>query len=599
MKSGRGKGAPDRERGYWEAPRSAFGRIEARIEEPSEIEQPPVGPLTRRQKMGRSLWLRRRLVAVGVSAVAVVVAGVVTISGPKAHAQAIHSPEPSSDATASASDDLSAVWTYVPYVYETPVPVATDDPYQFASDPPQTDPTDPPVVLKGWPITVLGGLQGSDAISGQFLVGPDGTTYIPGIPALDATGHARKDWLRLPGGGDATAVAFGSDATIYAIDDTSSGDGSNSPDSPGTQLYGYAPNGKLRAGWPIDVGDSPSFEAGPGGTLYVISSDGSNMKATVLTPSGKTKASWNIGSDKSGTCGDVIRSDGTLFYAYSTPSAATCSVLVFSPTGKLLSGSPVRGWDGLVLGPDDTVVAYGRDSEPYDVSVVARTKYAVIGTDGLAAPGWPVYVEGAGSDPAIGPDGSIYVAQLGLGTAVSRIFAYDKSGILESGWPVDLPSGYGAFAGGEGDIPLPLIVGADGTVYVAATNSDWMGSIIALDHSGAVVPGWPYQLPQAFADVSGGGMGGATSPGPTYVRLPSGGGLLYLGLEGEVVALGSDGKVAPGWPYLLPQPKSGTAYLDDWAGTPDGGILILTDVDGQDDTTNVFVRLATSGKTER
>lgn len=42
------------------------------------------------------------------------------------------------------------------------------------------------------------------------------------------------------------------------------------------------------------------------------------------------------------------------------------------------------------------------------------------------------------------------------------------------------------------------------------------------------------------------------NPGPLFVRSPAGGGSTYLALDGEAIALGTDGNVASGWPLMLP-----------------------------------------------
>ena len=157
---------------------------------------------------------------------------------------------------------------------------------------------------------------------------------------------------------------------------------------------------------------------------------------------------------------------------------------------------------------------------------------------------------------------------------MSKVVAFDEAGTIKAGWPVALPVGYGPFSGATG-IPLAPAAGDDGTIYVAATHSDWSGFVLAFDPSGNPRPGWPYALPQALGDFDGGGFRGEypSNPGPMFVRSPSGGGVLYLALDGELVALGRDGQVASGWPYLLPGSDQGNAYWEAWQATPDGGLV--------------------------
>lgn len=570
MKSGLGKGGPNRDRAYYEPPRSAIGRIEAHIEEIRGDEPEPAPPPTRRMALSRVVLRHRPALAAGLGAIAVLVAVVVMGPGLRSHQATqptlgpaatpaeialvteVPTPLPSVNDLTAPSPTLLPTPTLTPsptpILIWTAAPRWTPPPTPNPTPTPKPTPAPTPWMAKGWPVALPNGVLSVDSYeysSGDMVVGPDGTVYIPTIAALSSTGHSRSGWLRLPDGDYGTPVAFGTDGTIYATDyDNSSTDTGS--------LYSFAADGKSHAGWPITVGTQATFEAGPSGSVYVFDDDGTSYTVTVLAPTGKTIATWTLGADATGTCGNVIRPDGTLLYAYSPDNSGTdCEVDVYGPTGNRLSKSPARGWDGLTMAPDGTVVAVGYDMEPYDSSVVAQTRVAVIGADGLPAAGWPIALQGKASAPSFGPDGTMYLALAGVGTSPSQVVAYDAAGAVKTGWPTDLPSGYGPFAGGEAPV-----IGNDGTVYEAATKSDWTGVVVAFDPSGKVLPGWPYVLPQAFSNFDGGSpsWGGPdmVNPGPMFAPSSSGGGLLYLALDGEAVALGHDGKVASGWPYMLP-----------------------------------------------
>jgi hypothetical protein len=438
----------------------------------------------------------------------------------------------------------------------------------------------------GWPARVTV----EQTYDNPATVGPDGTVFLDYLPPLDQTGHARKGWLQLPDKSYSAPDAFGSDGTAFiAVDDTEDNLG-----NPVTRVYAFGTNGKLRAGWPVDVEDYSEIIPGPSGSLYVLEGQNSDeLTVKVLSSAGKRTGSWS--HSLPGTqCGEALRPDGTLFIASApTATASDCSIWVYGPTGQLLSRAPVRGWDGIRMASNGTVVAWGYDLQPYSSSTIAQTRVAVIGTDGLPVSGWPVTFEGEVSAPAFGDDGTIYLTQLGIGTAPSKVLALDSSGAVKLGWPAALPVGYGPMVM---DHPLPPVPGDNGVVYVAAVDRNWLGYITAFDASGGVVPGWPYQLPQAFADFNEGGDDGAgivygpgagsakpaivipgagfSNPGPMFVRPPSGAGLLYLALDDRIVALDAGGQVAPGWPYLLTGQIANGTWVD-MDAAPDGGLVAV------------------------
>jgi hypothetical protein len=601
VKFGKGNVTPQRERPYWEPPRSSLGKIDAHIEEIDAGDPQERGPLNRRQRVSRELWRRRAVVVVAVVVLVAIVA--VGIDGSLAGRQPHPSPSgsravavasglvPSGSATdASGTNGFGFIGFGTQPTPTDPGVVLTwtAPPQDNPSDTPDPNQTLAPIVAKGWPVTFDGGDGNID--SSQISVGPNGNVYIQGMPVLDTSGHERTDWLSLSNGDVASVVGLASDGTIYASDDVSA-----EKDASDVQLYAFSADGKVKSGWPIDMGDSPNFEMGPAGTIYAFTNANSATTVSVLSSAGKVNAHWSVGSDSTNSCGDEIRPDGTLFYAASGSSGTDCSIVVYGPTGTRLSAGSARGWDDLTMSDTGVVVAVGYDYEPYSTSIVAQTRLALIGSDGNPLPGWPIALDGAVSLPAFGADGTLYVARSGVGTTASQVLAYDQSGIVKPGWPVSLQAGFAAFCGDDSGQPLAPVIGDDGSIYVAVTDSSWKGTVVAFDASGAMLPGWPYTLPQAFAGVDD-GYSSVTNPGPLFVTSPGGSGSLYLLLDGEIVALGSDGAVKAGWPFAIPGAVSDAPYWVSWAPSPDGGLVVISEI--EKDSTNLvdtIVKLTPDG----
>jgi hypothetical protein len=591
VKFGKGNVTPPRERPYWESPRSAIGKTDAYIEEigPGRPPEGPEGPEkaapARGEWLSQKLWQHRAVVVVGL--VVLVALAAVGVDGSLSSRQPKPGPSNSdwlalssgsspagstlggSSVSPSPTQGLAITWTAAPG--DTTQPVAS--------------PT--PLFANGWPVTFSE--SDPNVNLSRLVVGPDGGVYIQGLPALDSHGNVRTGWPQLAQWDSATLAGFGPDGTIYAT----AGD----PFGTNARLEAFSADGRQKPGWDLDFGDSPRFEIGPAGTVYAFSDVDSVGWVTVLDSAGRTKARWSLGSDVGGSCGDVIRPDGTLFYCHGTQPQPTFTVDVYGPTGHLMSDNLVGGWSRLALSPDGLVYAVGFDYEPYSNSVVAQTRIAVIGTDGKPAPGWPIAFEGSASPPAFGPDGTIYVAHAGLGTGASQIAAYDRSGNLKAGWPVSLPKGLGTLADAGGNPSAP-VVGSNGYVFEAATNTQLTGLIIGYDPSGKILPGWPYSMPRSFAMAQDPFKSGQ-NPGPVFVKSPAGQGSLYLILDGEIVALGIDGSVGKGWPYQIPASASAQSYWVTWAASPDGGLVAVSVSNGDVVPVATIIRLNPDGSFAR
>ena len=220
-------------------------------------------------------------------------------------------------------------------------------------------------------------------------------------------------------------------------------------------------------------------------------------------------------------------------------------------------GLPARGWPqpfpapdgdchGFMLDPSgERLIAWGYEGVVPDMDLTAdRTEFTILNLDGTTSPGWPRGSEGAASGPVWFEDGLAYVSGTG------RVWAHDAAGEVRRGWGYQLDgaeapisfgprlailqpvaeaddrvtvigldgrpeTGYPVDLGAEveslclyGDTPCVGNVGPtmapDGTVFVALSNGDREveetspagGRIAAFGPTGAMVEGWPVQLPE-------------------------------------------------------------------------------------------------------
>jgi outer membrane protein assembly factor BamB len=560
MKSMKPRGGLTRERGYWQPARPVM-QMTARIEEIEIDAPPPAPPSSRRGEVALLVRGRRIRTAAAMAAVSITLAA--TFVGPFApsHSRAASTPAASSTsagdtAQASTSPDPTPAWTDPP-VLITPMPyVDPGDDAVYVDPTPDAFPT---LVANGWPVTLPG-------FEGDAQIGPDGTVYVDRLDPIGMSGHARPDWLPLPDGTRRQPALFGPNGTTYVLADDESGTG---------ELWAFDTKGNVVAGWPVETTSDATVLPGPSGTIYVLTQG----EVTVLASTGAVRAKWAV-SMPGMLCSQVVRPDGTLFLATGPDGVATdCSIHVYASTGRELTSDPQRGWNGLAMSSDGTVVAWGYDFQPYSETTVARTRVAIVGPDGQPASGWPVVFEGTVSSPAFASDGTIYLTQLGLGTAPSKIVALDRNGALRPGWPVSLPAGYGPLQG-----PTPPAIAANGAVYIAAIDSLRRGYVIALDPTGTAVPGWPYEVPQAFGSFESFSMWSdpENNPSPVLAATATGSTVVYLVLEDRIVALDRSGKVMPGWPFTIPA-SDGPATWGFVAADGTGGLVAIEWAERTDD----------------
>lgn len=484
-------------------------------------------------------------------------------------------PGPSAPALVAATTSPIPIWT----------PSSTSDPFGEPSPLPEIAPVPvAPPVLAGWPITLQSGRNGG------FDIGPDGTVYLPDLPALDATGHPRADWLVLPDGTRAQPFGFGSDGSIYA--------GMTTPDGATQLVWVFGPDGKRRTSSPLEMANWPSYVPGPGGSVYVVLSASpealSSPQIVILRPDGSS-SSFDIPGTPRQT---LVGNDGTIYLSVppSDQNAVGNSLQAIGPGGQA-APAPAGLWSGMALSPNDTLYAWAYDLDKDSDSNVTRSRMAAFGSDGKPKAGWPVTFAGSMSAPAFGPDGTAYIV---LGD--SKVVALAPDGATRVGWPVTLPAGEAALSETGGwhapDVAQAPVVDDRGAVYVAGTYGQGQAIVAAFDPRGKTVPGWPIRSDSGLADFWFGYVGGYhTLARPAFIRTPSGEARLYVALNDHISAVGQDGKVLAGWPLARPR-----AYLGWRAMQPtlDGGLIVVGEwIDDGSLTYSQILRLAPDGQTVR
>jgi hypothetical protein len=215
-----------------------------------------------------------------------------------------------------------------------------------------------------------------------------------------------------------------------------------------------------------------------------------------------------------------------------------------------------------VFGPDGTtyLLSGGRDAQDqYQQSLVA------LNTAGYLKPGWPIE-EPPGSDFGslnVGRDGSVYVGECrgpDDGCVVHRLAT---DGREMPGWPSQLPADFACPAGGYCFNRVEF--GPDGTAYLSHWRHAGGLEVIAIDASGAIVPGWP---------VGPGGQGVWWS----NVQVGSDGTLFILRLPdgsespASLAAYAPDGSPRPGWPVSVPD-------VGGYALGPQGTVVVWSLID--------------------
>ncbi|UCH89619.1 MAG: PQQ-binding-like beta-propeller repeat protein [Thermoplasmata archaeon] len=252
------------------------------------------------------------------------------------------------------------------------------------------------------------------------IIGPDGTIYVGSedryLYAINPDGSTKwkyKTWLNIE-----STPAISSDGTIYIF----SKDGS---------LYAIDSNGKVK--WDFGgTGDgSTSPVIGPDGTIY------HNMDRGfyALNPNGTLKWKFDIGylyrsSPVISTDGSIYFGTNDYFYCLSANGALKWK---FNQGNSEIITSPSIGFDGTIY------------------INMAGHLYA-LNPDGTEK--WKSNYGGGSSSPAVGKDGTIYLA-------IGRVIAINPNGTTK--WVFD-PE----FDVGKGSSPA---IGSDGTIFVGSDDN--------------------------------------------------------------------------------------------------------------------------------
>jgi hypothetical protein len=339
---------------------------------------------------------------------------------------------------------------------------------------------------------------------------PDGSRPEPYSLACEATFSVLGDdvpWWTVPLRGPCGEWATARDMTLFVACDA--------PD--GFEIHAFQTDGRPVHGWPVQLPGSLAelrwndFESGCGrqspailgdvGTVFVATSVGGRIEIHGFYGDGIPLAGWPqpLPGDAGSSCaGFALADDGTL-----------------------------RTWGYEdVLGDDEWGLGY----TPF----ASRTVFSALEEDGRTLPGWPIGSTGAASGPLISPNETLYYV-----SATGRVWAHDDAGEVWPGWPHLLP-----------ELARPYLR-SDGRPLFVLTDSAY-----PLTFEGRIATGWPYHPPSPRQSRCF--PGEVDCFGLVEAEL-SVDGTLYLSLEpavpgrgGSVVALDHGGAVVPGWPYELP-----------------------------------------------
>jgi hypothetical protein len=399
--------------------------------------------------------------------------------------------------------------------------------------------------------------------------------------------------------------------------------------------------------------DSVNVATGPGGGLYVLVNNPPNGAVVALLDSaGRPRTGWPIQID-GWTCGSPLVATGGSVRLVCDPDpegqlAGNRLAFAFTPEGTLMSRWPVDpqtgdSWEQAAIVVGDRLYVPGRyitgegGTETASVAswvneigadasgregtrvstpngVMPEVKLAPDGSLRVIAmsdqkqimaidvsgpiPGWPLAFDLSVSQPAFGPDGRMYLAQVKSGRTSTLVIARDGQVLPIGSDPIDIEQTEQWQGAGPDGGPAPPIVSPDGTVFLIEDGDSGL-TVVALDPTGKVMNGWPYR---AAVHLEWQGSCGAAMTGCGVFRtLPAvgPGNVLHLLLAaagatkgGSVVAIGPDGAVRPGWPVVLPDAGSvfrsvvvgqdGTAYAValDRLTEPTTATILAIDPDG-------------------
>lgn len=346
----------------------------------------------------------------------------------------------------------------------------------------------PSVAPRGWPVSLANmEAAGSLAHDGSSYFIEDGY-----LVAVDDSGRERTGWPQWLGLQTDlnTQMAFGSDGTVYVWDDST--------------VDAFRADGTGPAGWPYHTGAVEDVLPVPQGVYVESEPSGSaacgneSHVMTLIGTAGTVQSTWTLQGEI-----DAVGPDGTLYTRQGD------SILAYGSDGAVKPGWPATGWSNVSLDSSGRVyLSWWKFREITGVSMegpgeALQTRIAAVDQNGRPYTGWPVTIEGAASEPAIGPDGTVYLTRevyaSGSDTPTDSVLALDASGKTRPGWPISLPAQHGllrSLPGVSASAPDPPQVGSDGTVYFGAGASDPSspGLLEEVDPSGRPKPGFPSSI---------------------------------------------------------------------------------------------------------
>jgi outer membrane protein assembly factor BamB len=441
--------------------------------------------------------------------------------------------------------------------------------------------------VNGWPFI---------GAASEPVFGPDGTVYLQvgasdgagqddsehSLVALDAAGRVRAGWpIHEREGSDFGPPAVGPDGSLYVEECGRA--------AVGCRVHRFSTDGQEPPGWPFEVPTTSSCALFDecGSTLIMGSPDTVYLKSwhpvhqtqvLAIDGTGRVTPGWPVALDgwDGRSSPPQIGSDGTLVIDVKSENDYGPSTLwALAPDGSPRPGWPIVLGDfgRFQLGPDGTVVTVSYEPllDPSQGGICRdadRTVYSVVDSDGRTLPGWPRGSKGYASEPVVDSDGTIYYL-----SATGKVYAHDRAGDVKAGWPVDTGafpqcavkgpyrrsdgavyildtdvvamSGHGTewryhpavelgWPCSDSDCvgqPVAPAFGLEGVVYIALHHDDTV-KIVALDHEGQPMHGWPYRFPRDPAEP----------PMPTLTVSPDG--RLYVRLGTTIVALDPDGRIS-------------------------------------------------------
>ncbi len=417
----------------------------------------------------------------------------------------------------------------------------------------------------GWPYLVEMGVRDvAFAGDGRVVInelGLDNETMR--VVTLLPDGAVAPGWPWQPASAEASIgdIALGPEGSVYVIGRAGP---LPSPDEWKQALHRLDATGREMPGFPVTMPavSSCGLAVDPNGDAVVAcqvdpttTSTPPETIVTVVRPDGGTAVGWPANVPGGASIAGFVAGGRIVLAVYGETTTHVAALDA--------DGTPVSGWQQPGFGDlsDTTIDQAGRvrvvshTSQGGECGAPIRTTYAVLGSDGRPAPGWPVSVAGWGSAPLVRADGSMVVA-----TTTGSVLAFGLDGHRLGGWTSSVPVAVGCFAGST-----PVAVGGAGQVVLSYDRATLVSA------RGAITSGWPIKVPGTVAINCP-----TCTPGPAAPVLPAAdGSRIYIGAYGPSV-----GGVR-GSPHVVVVDPRGRVVAQTVIGTPGDELAWLRVADGR------------------